>query len=148
MEPIGYSAPNSAGHSLNTSCTVTSENDAVVPPAKRLAQTPAAPAVAALPASTSSTTPIEVIRSSSSSGIQSAASLAERSRRLALARAKRETARRQLELAQASEEVAEGELDEVLAHYDAGSVGRLADLESEGGNSPPLQLQDVQGGKL
>ena len=165
MEPTGYSAPNSAGHSLNTSGTVTSEVDAVVPPAKRLAHpTPAAPAVAALPASTSSTTPIEVIRSSSSSsGVQSVASSAEKSRRLALARAKRETARRHLKRAQASEEVADGELDEVLANAVAGNlIGRVADFDGDDGNIPlpqihdvqegepwqPLQLPDVQGGEL
>ena len=109
--PTGYSAPNSAGHSTTTSGHVTSETDAVVPPAKRQAHpTPAAPAVRARQAPTSPEM-VEVVRSSSSSGAQSIASSAERARRLALARTKQETARRNLELAQASQELAEGELE-------------------------------------
>ena len=116
MNPTGYSAPNSAGHSATTSGHVTSETDAVVPPAKRQAHpTPAAPAVRARQAptppevgevmSSSSSGPPSLVRSSISSGAQSIASSAERARRLALARAKQETARRNQGLAQASQKM-------------------------------------------
>ena len=73
-----------------------------------------------------------------------------------------ETARRNFELAQASQELAEGELEEVLATPSvAGSIGRIADVESNGGNAararhrsdaelaiPQLQLQHLQEGNL
>ena len=118
MEPTGYSVPNSEGTSLNTSGTsgtLSSGPNAVVPPAKRYAPSPAAPAVSAPPRE------IEMVRSSSSSGIGSTTSSVERVRRLALVKA--------------DEDVAEVELQEALAASVAGSVVRVADLESEGGNS-------------
>ena len=130
MEPTGYSVPPSEGTSLNTSGTsgtLSSGPNAVVPPAKRYAPTPAAPAVSAPPRD------VEMVRSSSSSGIGSTTSSVERVRRLALVKARRETIRQQLALAKADEEVAEEELQEALAASAAGSVGRMADLESEGG---------------
>ena len=78
-------------------------------------------------------------------------SSAERGRRTA--KAKRETARRQLELAEADEEVAASELEEARATSMPGSIARLADVEGECGTSartrpassaelaaPPLQL--------
>ena len=98
-----------------------------------------------------------MVRSSSSSGIGSVVSSVERGRRLALGKARRDIARRELELAQADEDVAEGQLEEALANSAAGSVGRVAALDNEGGNSararprssagaaaPPLQLERVQ----
>ncbi len=135
MHATGYSAPNSAGHSLNNSSnTDTSGIEPVEPPAKRVAPPPVAPAVSAQLA-TLPATRVDMADSSSSSDLRSVAASSERHRRLVLARAKQETARRQVELAQANQQVAEGELEEALATSIAGSVGRMADLESNSGNS-------------
>ena len=105
-------------------------------------------------------TRVNMVNSSSSSDLRSAAASSERRGRLGLARAKQETARRQVELAQANQQVAEGELEEALATSIAGSVGRIADLERSSGNSargrprsdagaaaPPLQLQLLRQGE-
>ena len=124
LEPTGYPVPPSEGTSLNTSGTsgtLSSGPNAVVPPAKRYAPTPAAPAVSAPPRD------VEMVRSSSSSGIGSVASSAERVRRLALVKARRETIRQQLALAKADEGVAVEELRGANSASIAGSVGRVAD---------------------
>ena len=136
MQATGYSAPNSAGHSLNNSSnTDTSGIEVVEPPAKTVDQhVPAAPAVTARVV-TESPTRIQMVNSSSSSDLRSVASSSERRCRLGLARAKQETARRHVELANANQQVAGGELEEALANSVAGSVGRLADLESNSGQS-------------
>ena len=155
METTGYAVPASEGTSLDTSGTsgtLSSGPHAVVPPAKRYAPSPAAPAVSAPPRDA----PM-ILNSSSSSGIGSTTSSIERIRRLALVKARRETIRQQLALAKADEEVAEEELQEAISASVAGSVGRVADLESEGGNSararprssyeiviPPLPLVGIQ----
>ncbi len=76
-----------------------------------------------------------MVNSSSSSDLRSVAASSERRCRLGLARAKQETARRHVELANANPHVAEGELEEALASSAAGSVGRLADLERNSGQS-------------
>ena len=161
MHATGYSAPSSAGHSLNNSSnTDTSGIEVVEPPATRVDQhVPAAPAITAQ-AVTESQTRIQMVNSSSSSDLRSVAASSERRCRLGLARAKQETARRQVELAHANQQVAEGELEEALATSIAGSVGRMADLESNSGNSargrprsdagaaaPPLQLQILRQGE-
>ncbi len=98
-----------------------------------------------------------MVGSSSSSGIGSVVSSADRVRRVALAKARRETARREVDLARCNEELEEAELEEVRASSLAGSIGRLADVASEVGNSArarpgwsagqaatPLQLESVQ----
>ena len=136
MHATGYSAPNSAGHSLNNSSNTDASGIAIVePPAKRVDQhVPAAPAVTAQLATVSQTR-INMISSSSSSDLRSVAASSERRCRLGLARAKQEMARRHVDLAHASQQVADGELEEALATSVAGSVGRMADLESNSGNS-------------
>ena len=156
MEPTGYSVPPSEGTSLNTSGTsgtLSSGPHAVVPPAKRYAPSPAAPAASAPPRDTPT-----VLVSSSDSGVGSTTTSIEKVRRLALVKARRETIRQELALAKADEEVAEEELRETISASAAGSVARLADVESEGGNSararsrsshelvilPPLPLVGIQ----
>ena len=72
------------------------------------------------------------VRSSTSSGGTSVVSSAERNRRKALERARRETARRQLALALADEQVAEAELEEIARPASTpGSTGRLEDVASD-----------------
>ncbi len=161
MHATGYSAPNSAGNSLNIwSNTDTSGIEPVEPPAKRVDQhVPAAPAITAQVA-TITPTRVNLVHSSSSSDLRSVAASSERRCRLGLARAKQETARGQVELAQANQQVAESELEEALATSITGSVGRIADLESSSGNSarvrprsdagaaaPQRQLQNLQQGE-
>ena len=93
---------------------------------------------------------------SSGSEILSVTSSKERQRRVQLAKAREETARLRLELAEAREAVAQTELDHTLASSEAGSVGRLADVRSDGGTStrarqrssaelavPLIQLEEV-----
>ncbi len=128
MERTGYSAPSFQGTSLNTSGTSSYSANAVEPQAKKSAPTPA-PAAPALAASLANIPErdIHVVRSVASS--------VERGRRLAFAKARRERTRKEMELANADVYVAEGELEEALAGSVAGSVGRVADLDSEGGNS-------------
>ncbi len=157
----GYSAPSSAGHSLNNSSnTDTSGIEVVEPPAKRVDQhVPAAPAITAQ-VMTESPTGIQMVNSSSSSDLRSVAASSERRCRLEVARAKQETARRHVDLANKNQQVAEGELEEALATSVAGSVGRLADLESNSGHSArgrprsdagaaaqPLQIQILRPGE-
>ena len=78
---------------------------------------------------------VPMLRSSSSSGIESIVPSAARVRRVALAKARRVTARRELDLAKAEQSSAESELEEARAASVAGTIGRLADVASEGGNS-------------
>ena len=75
------------------------------------------------------------IHSSTSSDGTIVISSAERNLRTAVARAKRETARRHLALAIADEQVAEAELDEARAASLSGSIARLEDVASNSGES-------------
>ncbi len=79
-------------------------------------------------------TPI-TIRSSTSSDRASVISSAERHRRTAVTRAKRENARRHLALAIAGVQVAEAELDEARAASAFGSIARLEDVAGNSGES-------------
>ncbi len=161
MHATGYSAPSSAGHSLNNSSnTDTSGIYVFEPPAKRVDQhAPAAPAVTAQ-VMTESPAGIQMVNSSSSSDLRSVAASSGRRCRLVVARAKQEAARRHVDLANANQLVAEGELEEALATSVAGSVGRLADLGSNSGQSArgrprsdagaaaqPLQIQILRQGE-
>ena len=72
------------------------------------------------------------VRSSTSSGGTSVVSSAEHNRRLALTRARRDTARRQLALALADEQVAGAELEEIARPASTpGSIARLEDVASD-----------------
>ena len=75
------------------------------------------------------------IRCSTSSSGTSVVSSAEHNRRTALTRAKRETARGQIALANAYEQVAEAELEEARAVSASGSLARLEDVATNGGDS-------------
>ena len=66
------------------------------------------------------------VRCSKSFAGSSVLSSAERGRRTALARARREVVRQQLALARADEEVAAGEFQEARGASTSGSVARLA----------------------
>ncbi len=68
----------------------------------------------------------------------------ERERRVALERLRRERTRRSVELAKAEEEVSESELEEARAASIAGSIGKLTDLESEGGCPHGLDLDQAR----
>ena len=146
MPPTGYSAPASAEASMNTSGTSSSSINVVYPPKKILRGPEKAPAAPAL------TTTMEniaepsmaprVVHSTSSSELQSIASSQERDRRVALAKARRDTTKAklalgqiQVDLAEADQELAESEFDAHRSHSRAGSTGRLADVEIDGGNS-------------
>ncbi len=72
------------------------------------------------------------VQSSSSSDIISIVSSTTRGHRLAIAKAKQEAAGRDAELAKANVEIAEAELEEAKA-ASQGSVGRMADVQSDGG---------------
>ena len=75
------------------------------------------------------------IRSSASSDGTTVISSAERNRRTAVTRAKRETARRHLALAIADEQVAVAELDEARAAFASGSIARFENVASNSGES-------------
>ena len=122
--PTGFSAPGSAeASSMDTSSS--SSRNLVESPSKyqRSAPVPAAAATTATDVAEHEA-PIAV-RSSTSSDGTSVISSAERNRRTAVTRAKRETARRHLALAIADEPVAEAELDEARAASASGSIARL-----------------------
>ena len=111
--PTGYSAPTSADVSLNNSGTSSSSINLVYPPKKiqrGAEQAPAAPALTATMENIAEhgRAPM-VVHSASSSELQSIASSRERDRRVALAKARRETikARNALALAEADQEAAE-----------------------------------------
>ena len=137
--PTGYSAPTSADVSLNNSGTSSSSINVVYPPKKiaRAAQAPAAPARIATMQNIAEHDSAMVVQSTSSSELQSIASSRERDRRVALAKARRETikARNALALAEADQEVAESELDLYRAPSRANSIRRLADVQSDGRHS-------------
>ena len=128
-------------------------------PSKHQRSTPALAAAATLAAMrmvVEHEVPISV-RSSTSSGGTSIVSSAERNRRTALTRARREAARLQLALV-ADEQVAEAELEEARPASASGSLARLEDVASDGGASaraarprsnaelaiPPLLLGSLQ----
>ena len=142
--PTGYSAPTSADVSLNNSGTSSSSINVVYPPKKiaRAAQAPAAPARIATMQNIAEHDNAMVVQDTSSSELLSIDSSRERDRRVALAKARRDTTRAkfalaqmQVELAEADQEVAESELDLHRAPSRASSIGRLADVQSDGGNS-------------
>ena len=128
--PTGYSAPNSEGHSLNDSGTSFGWTSVAYPPTKmhRGAPAPTAPATTVTMANIVEHDALMTVHSSESSVGSSILSSAERGRRTAFAKAKRETARRELELARADEEVAANELEEARAASTSGSIARLADV--------------------
>ena len=145
MPTTGYSAPASAEASLYTSATSSSSINVVYPPKKILRGAEQAPAAPAL------TTTMEniaehsraprVVHSTSSSELQSIASSQEHDRRFALAKARRGTTKAKLALtqmqvylAEADQELAESEFDAHRSHPRAGSIGRLANVENDGGN--------------
>ena len=135
-EPTGFSAPGSAGASSMDTSSSSSANPVESPSKQRRYTTTL---VAAAPTATmrvvaENEVPI-TIRSSTSSSGTSVVSSAEHNRRTALTRAKRETARRQLPLANADEQVAETELEEARAVSASGSLARLEDVASKGGDS-------------
>ncbi len=157
--PTGYSAPKSESQSLNNSGTSPSSANVAYPPTtiQRSAPAPAAPATTATMANIVERDIVMTVHSSGSSVGSSILSSAERGRRTAFVKAKRETARRELELARADEEVAASELEEARAASMPGSIARLADVGSEGGASararptsnaelavPPILLDKLQ----
>ncbi len=154
MEHTGYSAPSSADVSLTSSGS--SSANAVLAPTKKLRSTPAAPALFAtmenIDQHNSGPTAKATITISIGSSVSrlSHASSQERNRRVALAKARQHTARLELEhaeeqarlrrdLARADEALTEEELDQALAGYQTGSVGRLAYVRSSEGNSAGAQ---------
>ena len=70
-----------------------------------------------------------------------------RGQRLVLGRVRQQSAKPEAELANANQEVAEAELEEAQTRSQACSIGRLADVQSEGGNSanarPKLSVELV-----
>ena len=131
--PTGFSAPGSAeASSMDTSSP--SSMNMIESPSKRQRSTPVP--VAAAAASTmrmvaEHEVPMSVRRSTSSGGT-SIVSSAERNRRTALTRARRETARRHLALALADEQLAEAELEEIARPASTpGSIARLEDVASD-----------------
>ena len=103
--PTGYSAPNSESQSLNNSGTSSGSVNVAYPPTKiqRGAPVPAAAATTTTMYNIAENQQSVTVHSSESSVGSSILSSAERGRRTAFAKAKRETARRELELARADE---------------------------------------------
>ena len=134
MHATGYSAPNSAGHLLdNSSNTDTSGTEVFEPPSQKGGSTRTSRARSNGAGGDRIPNGSKMVNSSSSSDVRSVAASSEGRCRLGLARAKQETARGHVELTHANQQVAEGELEEALATSIAGSVGRVADLESNSG---------------
>ncbi len=134
--PTGFSAPGSAeASSMDTSSS--SSRNIVESPSKYQRSAPvsaAAATTATMRMVAEHEAPI-TIRSSTSSDGTTVISSAERNRRTAVSRAKRETARRHLALAIADEQVAEAELDEARVASAPGSIARLEDVASNSGES-------------
>ena len=131
--PTGFSAPGSAEASWTDTSSSSSMN-MVESPSKDQRSAPvlaAAATTATMRMVAEHEAPITV-RSSTSSGGTSLISSAERNRRTALTRARRETARRQLALAIVDEQVAEAELEEARTASASGSLARLEDVASGG----------------
>ena len=125
-QQTGYSAPPSEFDASILNSSGSSSATAKAAPMKRMRPTPAAPALVATFANVDAHNAGQV-NVSSGSEILSVTSSTERLRRAQLARA-------QLELAEARVKVAQAELD-LASGSQAGSVGRLTDVRSEGGNS-------------
>jgi NADPH-dependent ferric siderophore reductase len=118
----------------------------VCAPLKKLRATPAVPALAATLENIEqhNKTPRTTLNVSSGSDILSIASSQERNQRVALAKARQQTARLRLELAVADEDVVQTEMDHARAGSQAGSVGRLTDVRSEGERRQEHDLGQVQ----
>ena len=160
--PTSFSAPGSAEVSSMDTSSSSSSMNMVESPSKHHRGTPvlaAAATTATMRMVVEHEVPI-VVRSSTISDGASVISSAERDRRTALTRARRETARRQLALALADEQLAEAELEEVARPASTlGSIARLEDVASDGVVSaraarprrnaelavPPLLLEGLQG---
>ena len=125
-QPTGYSAPASEQNASYLYSSGSSSATAKAAPYKKQRATPAAPALVATHANISLHNASQTIVSSGSE-VQSVTSSTERLRREKLAKAKFENAERRVMMAQANLDLAIGS--------QAGSVGRLVDATSEGGNS-------------